>query len=501
MSDRAPDASARGEEEWRRSEYPRWGVLDPAGEPKDSVYSTVYVQDELLFDPGTADSASEAKLRELARLAGWDLGPQELEDPYVDENGEQRRRSPGASRSMRLKLTVADSSETGVTAETPDAWQLLRQARRDGYSAGVSLNHVLSTDSMGLNPFKANPFKANPFKANPFKANPFKANAAGVGIDSYASPGFGGRQPVSYLGPVPARRRKVERRPAVAVFDTGLGEHPWFGGDVRIPPVLPSGEPIGITRASTDPEVHPSLALPLDGIFDDAAGHGTFIAGIALQGCPDAQILPVRVADGEGTIVENELIGALGRLIEFIEGGTHVDVLNLSFSYYSETPDDLGTVSEMATLLARLRELGVVVVCSAGNEATDRPTFPAALPVDERHLSVGALNPTDASVALFSNIGPWVDVFAPGVSLVSTLPVTFNGGIQAGTRDDKHGRRRETLDVDDFAGGFAVWSGTSFAAPVVAGRLAQQIAEGSDPDGALKTVVQQLRKEDRSRMP
>jgi hypothetical protein len=31
---------------------------------------------------------------------------------------------------------------------------------------------------------------------------------------------------------------------------------------------------------------------------------------------------------------------------------------------------------------------------------------------------------------------------------------------------------RETVDADDFRGGFAVWSGTSFAAPVVAGRIA-----------------------------
>lgn len=504
MSDPNTDQTEPDAEEWRRVDYPRWAVLDPAGEPKDSVYSTVYVADELIvgIPPGEEDTESSVgRLRHLAELAGWELESLNLEDQYTDENGELQDRSSGASRSRRVKLSIADSGSTEVTAETPDAWQLLRQARRDGIDAGVSLNHVLSTDSLGLNPYKANPYKANPYKANPYKANPYKANAVGVGIDSYAAPGFGGLQPVTYLGDEP-KPGSPARTPVVAIFDTGLGKHRWFEGGVRLDPRLPKkNEPIGITRDATDPERHPSLALPLDGIFDDAAGHGTFIAGIIRQRCADAQILPVRVADGEGIIVETELIGALGRLVEYIETVRRVDVLNLSFSFYSETPDDAGTVSELATLLQQLRDLGVVVVCSAGNEATDRPTFPAALdfPKRVRHVSVGALNPTSESVALFSNIGGWVNVYAPGVSLVSTVPVTFNGGVQAGTRNDRRGRRRETLDIDDFAGGFGVWSGTSFAAPVVAGYIAARIAAGDDPDTATAAAVTHFRKKDKSR--
>ena len=493
MDDAHEEAAFAGE--WRRSESPRWKVLDPAGEPKNEVFSTVYVADELIIKPVKNDSEEIVvdvptrieSLQSIANRAGWNLEELELEDG----------RDPGRSESRRARLTVAPSDGTGVTAQTPDAWEVLRQARQDGIAGGVSLNHVLSTDSLGLNPFKANPFKANPFKANPFKANPFKANAAGVGVDSYAGVGFGARQPVTYLGPAPvfdAEGPKV----VVAVFDTGLGKHPWFKG-VRLDPKTKYG-PIGITRADTDPEEHPSLAVPLDGIFDDASGHGTFIAGIIRQECPQAQILAVRVADGDGIILETELIGSLARLMDYVEEGGTVDVLNLSFSFYHETPGQTDSISEIQDLLRQLRQKKIVVVCSAGNEATDRPTLPADLPrTDDRHVSVGALNPAKHSVALFSNIGTWVDVYAPGVSLLSTVPVKFDGGIQAGTRDDKYGRRRETLDIDDFRGGFGVWSGTSFAAPVVAGRIAARIAAKDSADEAVGAVLEDLGSEDLSR--
>jgi subtilisin family serine protease len=245
------------------------------------------------------------------------------------------------------------------------------------------------------------------------------------------------------------------------------------------------------TADPTDPEIGGDITGPLDGYLDAASGHGTFIAGIIRQVSPEADIVSFQIADSQGTVLESDLLDALDALLDLLatpvaDGGLEVDVLNLSLGFFHETPEDGLFERSLLDRLIALRSQGVAVVCSAGNAATERPSFPAALwawddpefhvddPADAApHVSVGALNP-NGTVALFSNIGRWVRCYAPGVGVVSTSP-PFRGGIQAGTRDDVGDLRRETLDPDDFSAGFAVWSGTSFAAPYVAARLAAAI--------------------------
>ncbi|UUT36550.1 S8 family serine peptidase [Microbacterium elymi] len=155
-------------------------------------------------------------------------------------------------------------------------------------------------------------------------------------------------------------------------------------------------------------------------------------------------------------------------------------------------------------MLLEIAAAGTTIVCSAGNDATDRPMFPAAFPGEDGcapMLAVGAKNPNGRTVALFSNTAPWIDLYARGVSVLSTFPA-FNGGAQAVTRRDAHGKERDSLDPDDFTGGFAVWSGTSFAAPLVSGSIAARLDaldEGADAAAraaASAKIVDQLREEE-----
>jgi subtilisin family serine protease len=186
-----------------------------------------------------------------------------------------------------------------------------------------------------------------------------------------------------------------------------------------------------------------------------------------------------------------------------LQGRTHdgiayrpLHVLSLSLGYYHEQPEDAAFDPLLLGPLALLGRLGVCVVASAGNDATNRPSYPAAFAPGDGGLgddgarvpvvSVGALNP-DGTVALFSNDGPWVRFWRPGAALVSTLPTTFDGSEEArNVLVGDRGEIRAALDPDDFTAGFAVWSGTSFAAPVLAGQLARRLQEAmpEDPGGA-----------------
>jgi subtilisin family serine protease len=200
--------------------------------------------------------------------------------------------------------------------------------------------------------------------------------------------------------------------------------------------------------------------------------------------------------------VESELVDALAELGELVrrvvdgeEQGQLVDVVNLSMGYYHETPEDALFDSVMLARLQDLGALGVAVVVSAGNDATARPLFPAAfapfpggpppMPDCVPITTVGALNP-DGSVSLFNNAGPWVNTWRTGAAVVSTMP-TYGGGNEPVVRTKVAGQERESIDPDDFSGGFAVWSGTSFASPVLAGEVAAKLLQvGLPEEGAAR---------------
>ena len=82
--------------------------------------------------------------------------------------------------------------------------------------------------------------------------------------------------------------------------------------------------------------------------------------------------------------------------------------------------------------------------------------------------------------------------YRSGSAIVSTMPRSQVAAVQAsvvagpGAPDT---RNRATIDRDDFSGGFGVWSGTSFAAPVLAGELAQALVDQDPVDVSREAML------------
>jgi hypothetical protein len=479
-------------------------VLDPAlatkvaGEPP--IRPTVYIADKLIVS-GAASQSIRDELTAAANDKQLRIEPPlvrvELRERYV-----AAAREAGREDADTLFGTVHELIPVEGAAVVADAWDVLQSFRsRTGASFAaeeprhVGLDHLLTSTKY-------------------IHGSPFVAHDAGplVASGSYGEPGWGGRQPVRLVGPPPARRSEVPfRRPVVAVLDTGVGEHEWFPLDpetVVHRNQREGKELLGLGDISLT-ETSGVVEHPLEGVLDPYSGHGTFIAGLIHQECPDADILSVRVMPSEGAVPEHVLLDALKLLVcrqhRALTQGAHndaIDILCLSLGYYHEQVGDGAQDPLLYEPLRALGEMGVVVVVAAGNDATTRPMFPAAfaphaggfvaapddacVPV----ISVGAENP-DGSTALFSNDGDWVTCTAPGAAVVSTLPKFNASGQAAYAFRGPHGWR-STIDPDSFGSGFGVWSGTSFAAPVIAGRLARTLVEGDagstddlDPKAAL----------------
>jgi len=213
-------------------------------------------------------------------------------------------------------------------------------------------------------------------------------------------------------------------------------------------------------------------------------GHGTFSAGLIRQIAPDALILLFRVMHDDGTINGDHILNALGWINDgrTADGEAtvdhprpEVDVICLPLGFEFESKDATFT-KWLGEVLGDLGDRGVQVVASAGNDSTDQPTYPAAFAVADKRprtplVSVGALNPNGRTRAHYSNYGDWVTDWAVGTSVVSTFPLV-DGVANAELGGEGNW---ESVDPDDFTGGFSRWSGTSFAATAFAGMLGQAL--------------------------
>lgn len=190
----------------------------------------------------------------------------------------------------------------------------------------------------------------------------------------------------------------------VAVIDTGVDyTHPDLAAnmDRNI-----SGISVGRNFTSKDPKD-----------YMDKYGHGTHIAGtIAATGnngigivglAPKAKIMPIKGLGDDGCGYDDDLIN--GVYYAYNHGAK---ILNISWG-------GIGTDPFLDEAFKKVKDQGAIVIVAAGNDSADASNFsPASSP---SVITVGASDST-GKIAYFSNLGPKIDVVAPGVNILSTMP-------------------------------------------------------------------------------
>jgi subtilisin family serine protease len=208
-----------------------------------------------------------------------------------------------------------------------------------------------------------------------------------------------------------------------------------------------------------------------DGDPSDFSGHGTHVAGILaaennsegfVGAAPGARIHSLRVMTDEGRTDVTTVVAAIDYVTHAkLEDPGQDMVMNLSFGMDVEST----SYSVVDEAVLRAIDAGVVVVVSAGNDGADASTSSPAHVAEA--ITVGSFDQGD-TFSSFSNHGPTVDILAPGGSIPSL----------SNDPDD---------EADDSG---IVESGTSMAAPHVAGAAAQYLAlnPGASP-AAVKSAL------------
>ncbi|MGH2446182.1 MAG: S8 family serine peptidase [Candidatus Limnocylindria bacterium] len=183
----------------------------------------------------------------------------------------------------------------------------------------------------------------------------------------------------------------------------------------------------------------------------DDNGHGTWVSGVIAANSNNGvgiagvswtdRVMPVKVMNANGSGYTSDVAFGINWAVD--QGAT---VINMSIGGVGMTSSFLSNAIDYAW------DNGVVLVGAAGNDRTDTAFYPASYP---KVVSVSATQ-VDDEFSNWSNYGADVDVSAPGASVLMTNCAPCKPGYTDTTGDNR----------------YTYVSGTSFAAPNVAGVVA-----------------------------
>jgi subtilisin family serine protease len=240
----------------------------------------------------------------------------------------------------------------------------------------------------------------------------------------------------------------------IAILDTGISAtHPFLAGKV-VEEACYSGA--GSAETSLCPSGAAVQVGPGAGAPCAPAGceHGTHVAGIAAgagvgagqpfsgvakgAGIVSIQIYS-RTASGSMVAFTSDVLAALER-VYLLRHQHRIASVNMSFGNSARNTTFCDT-HPLKPMIDNLRSVGIAAVVASGNNGyLNGVSSPACI---SSAISVAATTKTD-QVSSFSNVAPFLSLFAPGSGILSSLP----------------------------AAGFGPLSGTSMAAPHVSGAFA-----------------------------
>ncbi len=240
----------------------------------------------------------------------------------------------------------------------------------------------------------------------------------------------------------------------IAILDTGIDyNHPDLAANIWTNPMEIIGNTIDEDGNGFIDDVRGWNFVGENNDPMDINGHGTACAGIAgatgnngigIAGVMwDSRILPLKVIGDSGYGYESDAIDAI-----LYADQIDADIISISWGSYGESQ----------ALKDAIEDFPGLVVCAAGNSAQDNDLYPV-YPASYSSGNIIAVTATDQNdeIASFANYGVGsVDITAPGVGIYSIIP----------------------------GSGYDIRSGTSMAAPYVAGVAGLVLSEHGNLEGA-----------------
>ena len=194
-----------------------------------------------------------------------------------------------------------------------------------------------------------------------------------------------------------------------------------------------------------------------DGTIVPYGGHGTFVAGILRCVAPKASVFVERAFDIAGADFETRLASSLADALD-----ARPDIMVFTFTASTHRDSSLHTFDDFYERRLRHRK-GLVVLAPAGNDAWSQPDVAGRPPGRDRRRRPGR---ELARPGALHQLRPVGRCLRAGRKPRQRLP---RGNLRVQRAAERRGNRQFH--------GMAMWSGTSFSTPLVAGLIAARMSQ------------------------